>query len=72
MRSLLFGGPPVIVATHGAPVKEVAWILEMNLLVSISWDKTLRCWNPYSKATDGVDMEDPELTILAKGSRSQL
>lgn len=27
---------------HDAPVKELAWIPEMNLLVTGSWDKTLR------------------------------
>ncbi|GJY16802.1 hypothetical protein Tco_0387224 [Tanacetum coccineum] len=30
------------------------------------------CWNPYCKAADGADMEDPELTLLAKGLRSRL
>lgn len=42
MWPLLSGGQPVTVAMHDAPVKEVAWIPEMNLLVSGSWDKTLR------------------------------
>lgn len=36
------GAQPVTVAMHDAPVKDVAWIPEMNLLVSGSWDKTLR------------------------------
>lgn len=43
MWPLLSGGQPQTVAMHDAPVKEVAWIPEMNLLVSGSWDKTLRC-----------------------------
>ncbi|KAL0335144.1 UNVERIFIED_CONTAM: protein RAE1 [Sesamum radiatum] len=30
---------------HDAPVKELAWIPEMNLLVTGSWDKTLRYWD---------------------------
>ena len=43
MWPLLSGGQPQTVAMHDAPVKEVAWIPQMNLLVSGSWDKTLRC-----------------------------
>lgn len=42
MWPLLSGGQPVTVAMHDAPVKELAWIPEMNLLVTGSWDKTLR------------------------------
>lgn len=38
----LSGGQPVTVAMHDAPVKEIAWIPEMSLLVTGSWDKTLR------------------------------
>lgn len=36
------GAQSVTVAMHDAPVKDIAWIPEMNLLVSGSWDKTLR------------------------------
>ena len=43
MWPLLSGGQPQTVAMHDAPVKEVVWIPQMNLLVSGSWDKTLRC-----------------------------
>jgi len=46
MWPLLSGGQPQTVAMHDAPVKEVAWIPQMNLLVSGSWDKTLRCASP--------------------------
>ncbi|KAJ8625748.1 hypothetical protein MRB53_034278 [Persea americana] len=35
------GGQPVTAAMHDAPVKELAWVPEMNLLVTGSWDKTL-------------------------------
>lgn len=42
MWPLLSGGAPTTVAMHDAPVKEIAWISQMNLLVSGSWDKTLR------------------------------
>lgn len=39
---LMAGAQPITVAMHDAPVKEVAWISQMNLLVSSSWDKTIR------------------------------
>ncbi|KAI5021023.1 hypothetical protein ZWY2020_054433 [Hordeum vulgare] len=45
MWPLLSGGQAQTVAMHDAPVKEVAWISQMNLLVSGSWDKTLRYWD---------------------------
>ncbi|MCL7050389.1 hypothetical protein MKW94_009730, partial [Papaver nudicaule] len=41
MWPLMSGGQPITVAMHDAPVKEVAWIPEMNLLATGSWDKTL-------------------------------
>lgn len=43
MWPLLSGGQATTVGVHDAPVKEVAWIPEMNMLVTGSWDKTLRC-----------------------------
>lgn len=42
MWPLLSGGQPVTVAMHDAPIKEVAWIPEMNVLVTGSWDKSLK------------------------------
>lgn len=42
MWPLLSGGQPVTVAMHDAPIKEVAWVPEMNLLVTGSWDKTIK------------------------------
>ncbi|KAF2301488.1 hypothetical protein GH714_025081 [Hevea brasiliensis] len=42
MWSLLSGGQPVTVAMHDAPIKEVAWIPEMNMLATGSWDKALK------------------------------
>lgn len=42
MWPLLSGGQAQTVAMHDGPVKEVAWIPQMNLLVSGSWDKTIR------------------------------
>ena len=35
-------GQPITVAMHYAHVKEVAWILEMSMLVIRSFDKTVR------------------------------
>jgi mRNA export factor len=45
MWPLLSGGQPTALPGHEALVKEVAWIPQMNLLVSGSWDKTLRYEN---------------------------
>ncbi|TVU02536.1 hypothetical protein EJB05_51960 [Eragrostis curvula] len=42
---LLSGGQPTTLTGHEAPVKELAWIPQLNLLVSGSWDKTLRYWD---------------------------
>lgn len=42
MWPLTSGGQPMTVAMHDAPVKDIAWIPEMNLLASGSWDKTLK------------------------------
>ena len=33
------------VAGHDAPIRHMAWIQEMNVLVTGSWDKTLRYWD---------------------------
>ncbi|KAL8222702.1 hypothetical protein R6Q57_020101 [Mikania cordata] len=41
MWPLLSGGQPTTVAMHDSPVTQIAWISEMNLLVSGSLDKTL-------------------------------
>ncbi|MCH89629.1 protein RAE1-like, partial [Trifolium medium] len=41
MWPLLSGGQPVTVAMHDAPIKEIAWIPEMNLLATGSLDKTV-------------------------------
>lgn len=43
MWPLLSGGQPTVFSGHEAPIKELAWVPQMNLLVSGSWDKTLRC-----------------------------
>ncbi|KAK9232467.1 hypothetical protein WN943_022713 [Citrus x changshan-huyou] len=45
MWPLLSGGQPVTVAMHDVPIEEVAWIPEMNLLATGSWDKTLKYWD---------------------------
>ncbi|EXB67203.1 Rae1-like protein [Morus notabilis] len=45
MWPLLSGAQPTTVATHDAPIKDLAWIPEMNLLLTGSWDKTLKYWD---------------------------
>lgn len=45
MWPLLSGGQAVTVGMHEAPIKEIEWIPEMNLLVTGSWDKTLKYWD---------------------------
>ncbi|KAH7541966.1 hypothetical protein FEM48_Zijuj02G0023200 [Ziziphus jujuba var. spinosa] len=45
MWPLLSGGQPMTVAMHDAPIKELAWIPEMNLWVTGSWDKTMKYWD---------------------------
>ncbi|KAF5177689.1 mRNA export protein [Thalictrum thalictroides] len=42
MWPLMSGGQPVTVAQHDAPIKDLAWIPQMSLLVTGSWDKTLK------------------------------
>lgn len=42
MWPLLSGGQAMTIAMHEAPVKEVAWIPELSLLASGSWDKTIK------------------------------
>jgi hypothetical protein len=74
MWPLLSGGQAQTVAMHDAPVKEVAWISQMNLLVSGSWDKTLRCKNNiplhpqysfYMEIECTSPMSDPKLLFMA-------
>jgi mRNA export factor len=48
MWPLLSGGQPMAFSGHEAPIKELAWIPQMNLLVSGSWDKTLRYENVHN------------------------
>ncbi|KAI3906412.1 hypothetical protein MKW92_039414 [Papaver armeniacum] len=42
---LMSGREPLAVGLHDGPVKEIAWIPDMNLLATGSWDKTLRYWD---------------------------
>jgi mRNA export factor len=42
MWPILSGGQPVQVGMHDAPIKDIAWVPEMNLLVTGSWDKTVK------------------------------
>jgi mRNA export factor len=34
---------------HDAPIKEIAWVPEMNLLVTGSWDKTIKYWDTWQQ-----------------------
>lgn len=43
-----YGAQPITVAIHDAPIKDLAWIPEMNLLVTGSWDRTLKYLNHSS------------------------
>ncbi|KAK7293575.1 hypothetical protein RJT34_16443 [Clitoria ternatea] len=45
MWPLTSGGQPMTVAMHDAPIKDLAWIQEMNLLAIKSLDKTLKYWD---------------------------
>ncbi|KAJ3705681.1 hypothetical protein LUZ61_009386 [Rhynchospora tenuis] len=45
MWPLASGVQPITVAMHDEPVNKVAFIPQMNLLVSGSWDRTLRYWD---------------------------
>lgn len=42
MWNLFSGAQPTTVAMHDAPIKDVAWVSEMNVLVTGSWDKTVK------------------------------
>ncbi|PON53565.1 WD repeat containing protein [Parasponia andersonii] len=42
MWPLMYGDQPTTVAMHDAPIKDLAWIPEMNFLVTGSWDRTLQ------------------------------
>ena len=33
------------VAAHDAPIKEMFWVADKNVLVTGSWDKTLKYWD---------------------------
>ncbi|GJP73446.1 hypothetical protein CLOP_g4157 [Closterium sp. NIES-67] len=42
MWPLMSGGAASTVGVHDAPINKMAWIAEMNLLVTASWDKTIK------------------------------
>jgi mRNA export factor len=49
------------VAQHDAPIKEVAFLDSMNLLLTASWDKTIRYWDmrqPAAKAAITVTLDE--------------
>eukprot|EP01132_Coremiostelium_polycephalum_P003865 gene3865-4817_t len=47
------------VAQHNEPVKELFWIQESNILVTASWDKTIKYWDTRSPtAAVSVELSD--------------
>jgi WD40 repeat protein len=54
MWPILSGGQAVTVGMHDAPIKSISWIPEMNLLVTGSWDKTLKYVLHLDLGTEGV------------------
>lgn len=45
MWPLASNGQPTQVAAHDASIKAIAWVEQLNCLVTGSWDKTLRYWD---------------------------
>ncbi|CAI5534726.1 unnamed protein product [Closterium sp. Naga37s-1] len=45
MWPLMSGGAASTVGVHDAPICKMAWIAEMSLLVTASWDKTIKYWD---------------------------
>ncbi|CAI7927391.1 unnamed protein product [Closterium sp. NIES-54] len=59
MWPLMSGGAASTVGVHDAPICKMAWIAEMSLLVTASWDKTIKCvrglrWGLVIESTVGV------------------
>lgn len=40
-------GEARVLGAHDDAVSAMVWIPEQNVLVTGSWDKTLKVWNPY-------------------------
>jgi mRNA export factor len=50
----LASGQARTIGTHDAPVRHAAHLPELNLVVTGSWDKTLRYWDPRSPTASGA------------------
>ena len=61
MWNLAGGGQEQQVAQHDAPIKACKWVKEMNMLVTGSWDKTLRY--AHSPRTTEARRQSPRLVI---------
>lgn len=56
------------VGSHNAPVREVAWLNEINCLASGSWDKTIKYWDTRSPNPQGtVNLPERLYCMDAKG-----
>lgn len=54
---------PPILLQHDAPIKGVGWAAEKQFLVTGSWDKSLRYWDPRSPATPVLALPMPECVV---------
>ena len=69
------------VGAHAAPVKCVAWVEEINCLVSASWDRTLKYWDLRSpnavqtinlpERAYAMDVKHPILVVCCGSSNGQ-
>jgi len=44
----LAGGNPIQIAQHNAPIKSICYLDEFNIVVTGSWDKTVKYWDTRS------------------------
>jgi len=56
------------VGSHDAPCKEVSWVDEISLLLTSSWDKTLRFWDTRSANPEhGINLPERVYSMDSKG-----
>jgi len=49
-----------VVAQHSAPIKEIAFVQDAGLLLTASWDKTLKYWDVRTQAQPKATVPLPE------------